>query len=264
MTIEDQIREALALRAKGRLAEALDALSGSGGFSQDLYVLRGDLQLEMGEVQKALESYSTVVAFQNDNVYAHRHLAECLCRLKSWSAAADAYRKLLELDPLDYVRIGLGDCLLHLNRAEEALQCFDQCWSEGSRVQALFGKAVALQLLRRFDEAEAAYERLVALEPKSEEAFSNLVAMSVEASDPVRVFRYSRRLLELCPDSLVALQGLTMVAVERGDYDDAAIHFNRVLAHPGDSGLGHEGKAAEYRIDMETVQRLEDAWGSRR
>lgn len=262
MATDDRIQAALAFRAKGCLTEALGVLSGPGEFSQDLYVLRGDIQLELGETQQAIESYSTVVAFQSDNVYAHNNLAQCLRRLKRWSAAAEAYRKLLELDSRDYARIGLGDCLLHLNRVEEALACFDQCWSESSRVQALFGKGVALQLLRRFEEAEATYERLVELEPKSEEAFSNLVAMSVELFDLVRIHRYSRRLLELCPESLVGLQGLTLVALERGEYEDAALHFDRVLAHSGDGQLGQEGQVSEYRMNLEAVERLEQTWHS--
>jgi signal transduction histidine kinase len=43
--------------------------------------------------------------------------------------------------------------------AQEALTNFDSCWSEGARLKALFGTAVSLQLLGRFQEAAAAYER---------------------------------------------------------------------------------------------------------
>src|SRR5439155_8893741 len=98
----------------------------------------------------------------------------------------------LELDPhRDPVRIACGDSLLRLNRFEEALACFDQCWSDAAWEQALFGKAVALQLLRRFDHAETLYNRLLAINTKEEEVLANLIAMSMEVFDLARVWRYS-------------------------------------------------------------------------
>ena len=110
---------------------------------------------------------------------------------------------MLNADPhRDPIRLELGDCLLRLNRLEPALDCFDQCWSDGAQRQALFGKGVALQLLRRFDEAEVAYERLLALDGKAEEALANLIAMSMEVFDLERVRRYSRRLVEINPRSV--------------------------------------------------------------
>ena len=57
-------------------------------------------------------------------------------------------------------------------------------WSEAARKPAMFGKAVALQILRRFDEAEAAYERLLAQDSRAEEALTNLLAMGLEVFDP--------------------------------------------------------------------------------
>jgi tetratricopeptide (TPR) repeat protein len=130
---------------------------------------------------------------------------------------------VLQADPhRDTIRLELGDCLLRLNRLEQALNCFDQCWSDAAQRPAAFGKGVALQLLRRFDEAEIAYERALALDGKAEEALANLIAMSLEVFDLERVLRYSRRLVENNPRSVPGLQGLTLVAVERGDMETTA------------------------------------------
>src|SRR5262249_5516061 len=110
-----------------------------------------------------------------------------LYRMERWEAAADALQRLLKLDPnRDGAGIALGDCFLRLNRPEEALESFDQCRAEMERPHALFGKAIALQRLRRFDEAEAAYESLLAIDPESEEALSNLVALAMEVFDRTR------------------------------------------------------------------------------
>src|SRR5579863_8368593 len=103
-------------------------------------------------------------------------------------------------------RIRTGERLLRLGRPEEALACFVASLKEAPGVPALFGCAVALHLLERFDDAELQYERVLAADPKHAEAVANLVALSVERFDLERVDRYARRLLELDAHSTVALQ----------------------------------------------------------
>ena len=260
----DPVQTALELRAGGQLREALDALSVPGDFPADFYTLRGDLQLELGQTKEAAGSYFTVVASEPDNVYAQCNLGLCLRRLERWEQAAEAFQAVLKFDPhRDEVRIDLGNCLLYLNRFEEALVCFDQCWSGASRRRALFGIAVALQLLRRFDQAEASYERVLTLDPKAEEALSNLVAMCVEVFDLEKVQRYARRLLDFNPRSGVALEALVLVAIERREHDDAARFFARaaeletetLYAAPREHGDG----IIEYRLSREVLDRLTQA-----
>ena len=255
------------MRAQGRLREALEALTTPSEFSPDFYILRGDLQLELGQVKEAAGSYFTVTTSEPDNIYAQRNLGLCLRRLERWEAAAEALQAVLKFDPhRDEVRLELGDCLLHLKRLEEALSCFDQCWSDGSRRRAMFGRAVALQQLHRFDEAETNYERLLTLDPKAEEALSNLISISIELFDLNRVQQYSRRLLDLNPRSSTALKGLALVAIERREYENAAAHFFRAVelepelmqAASGEDDVEKSG-AIEYRIPRKVFATLVEA-----
>ena len=48
------------MRAQGRLQEALDALSVARDFDPDSYILRGDLQFELGQIEQAAETYLAV------------------------------------------------------------------------------------------------------------------------------------------------------------------------------------------------------------
>jgi len=261
----DPIQTALELRARGQLSEALDALSVPGDFPADFYTLRGDLQLELDQTKEAAGSYFTVVASEPDNVYAQCNLGLCLRRLGRWEQAAEAFQAVLKLDPhRDEVRIDLGDCLLHLNRFEEALLCFDQCWSGAARRRVLFGTAVALHLLRRFDQAEAGYERVLTLDPSAEEALSNLIAMCVEVFDLEKIQRYSRRLLDINPRAGAALEGLALVAIERREHESAARFFARaaelgtetVYAAPYGAQREHGDGMIEYRLSREVLDRL--------
>src|SRR4051794_26703142 len=154
----NQVEQALALRSAGMLQEALDVLTAPGEYRADFYTLRGEIQLALGRFQEAAGSYFTVTTAEPDNVFAQFNLGICLHRMGRWVEAAQAFQKVLDVDPhRDDARLGLGACLLHLDHAENALNNFDNCWSDAARLRALFGKAVALQLLRRFEEAEATY-----------------------------------------------------------------------------------------------------------
>jgi len=261
-SVNDPLPAALALRAQGRLQEALDALSVPGEFSLDCYILRGDLELELGRVQEAAESYATVIIEEPDHIYTQGQLGLCQQRLENWGAAARAFEAVLQFDPhRDEVRLNLAGCLLRLQRFGAALECFDKCWSEASRRRALFGKAVALQFLRRFDEAENHYERLLAMDPYSEEALSNMIAMAMEVFELGRVQKYSQRLLELNSRSAVAHKGLALCAIERRDYPAASRYYQQVAElEPGITVPPKKSDdAVEYRISRKVFDSLEEA-----
>lgn len=259
--ISDSIEAARALRTRGRIEEALGVLTGPIKLSAEFYILRGDLQFDLQQMEDAADSYTAALASDPDNLCARYNLGICLRQMKRWTAAMECFEKLLAYDPhRDHVRIGLADCLLHLNRPEEALVHFDQCWSQSERPLVLFGKAAALQLVHRFEEAENLYKRVLALDPKAEEALSNLIAIHMEVFDLERVQSDALQLLELSPQSPIALQALTLVALERRDYDTASRHFSRLTESAGTSDRlpAGESDAIEYRLGREALEALNE------
>ncbi len=229
-SVAKQLAAALDLRSAGLLSEALDVLGNPGEYDAYLYSVRAEIEFELGRFQDAALSYFSVTISDPDNSSAHYNLALCLERCKRWDVASEAFRRVLLLDAgREDARLGLGACLLHLNRAEEALMIFDQCGRDLEPGPALIGKAVALQLLHRFDEARTPYLALLASNPNSEEALSNLIAVSIESDDLKSVRDYSLRLLEICPHSTVALQGLATVAFDGSDHPAAASYCDRLL-----------------------------------
>ena len=173
----------------------------------------------------AAVAHISAVAAHPQNAGAHLNLGIWLSNEQRWEPAVESFQRALACDPqLEQARIGLGACLLKLNRAGEALAVFDRA---GGR--ALFGKAVALQLLGRSDEAAAAYDTLLKSEPDSEEALANLIAMSADTRDLEHMREYSQRLANIAPESQAALQGLATVALERRDNHAAAKYCDRIL-----------------------------------
>lgn len=169
---------------------------------------------------------------------------------------------LLATPERDDLRLELGSNLLRLNRLEEALACFDLCGPEALR-PALFGRAVALQRLGRFEAAERSYERLLTLDPAAEEALSNLIAMHVELFNLGRVEHYSRMLRGINPHSPAAIKGLALVAIERREYKSAA--FYCTLIPEQDAGESHgspesDGDSGiEYRLSWKIASKLRQA-----
>src|SRR6266853_1336111 len=78
--------------------------------------------------------------------------------------------------------------------------------------EALFGKAVALQLQKDLKGAAEIYQRILKQNPLSEETLTNLVWLSGEVKDYKSMATHCDRLLGIKPDSLTALQGMAMVA----------------------------------------------------
>jgi tetratricopeptide (TPR) repeat protein len=174
---------------------------------------------------QALAQFSAVLAHP-ESAAAHLNLAIWLQSNERWDAAAESFQRALVFDPLlDAARIGSGACLLKINRAEEALEHFEAA-QDGP---ALFGKAAALQMLGRFDEAAGAYESWLELQPDSVEALANLIALSAETNDLQHLREYSQKLLGVAPQSAVALQGLATVALEGRDNHAAARYCDRIL-----------------------------------
>lgn len=233
--IRNQVETALALRSTGRLEEALDVLTTPDQNISDFYTVRGEIQLALGRFHEAAGSFFTVVASEPENTFAHHQLAICLYCLKRWPEAAQAFERVLQLDPhRDQARLGLASTLLHLGRAEEALANYDLCWSDAARGRALFGKGAALQLLGRFEEASSIYNRLLVSRENIEEVLTNLITMSTEAQDLEAVQGYSRRLLEASPKSIVALQGLAAVAIQQRRYELAVQYCGRIVEQAPD------------------------------
>jgi len=227
--VQPQIDAALALRSSGCLEEALQALANPNEYNSYLYTLRGELEFALGRFADAALSYFAVVHSEPDIADAHYNLALCLQRSDRWDASCQAFERTLALDPSrDAARLGLGASLLYLNRLDEALAALQGC-SYALKSAATFGRAVALQLLQRFGEAEAAYETVLAYDPNSEEALSNLIALAIETEDLDGVRDYSQRLLKISPQSPAALQGLATVALERRDHHAAARYCDRIV-----------------------------------
>jgi arylsulfatase A-like enzyme len=111
-----------------------------------------------------------------DKLELARKIAAATGPFKDHADAARAYRELLRLDPENpLLNFRLADALLRSGRAEESLPYFRRVASGTPRTaEAHVGLAAALAQLERLDEAKAALEAGLAIEPLNAQAHYNL------------------------------------------------------------------------------------------
>jgi len=108
--------------------------------------------------------------------------------------AEQAYRKVLELAPSPhysaYTNLGVLLCEAE-TRCEEALSVFDQALEHFPDDALLhFNRAVALEELKLYDVAAAAYERCIELDPTHADAHFNLARLSEIRGDKQGLVRH--------------------------------------------------------------------------
>src|ERR1035437_9513970 len=185
-----------------------------------LYAALGHIQYELRDYEAAAQTYATLADIDPKHRTASFNLGVCHGNLKQWSDAAAAFRRAFDADATRPESVlGLGIALIHDGRPAEALTPLEKYLSlHPDHEQALFGHAVARRQTGRRAAAVELYRRVLAPNPGCKEALSSLVALFLEKKDNASVRRYADMLIEIQPDSLMAIDALAAIAFQDGDY----------------------------------------------
>jgi tetratricopeptide (TPR) repeat protein len=116
----------------------------------------------------------------------------CELELTDVDAAADAYRRTIDLDPGHAdAHVNLGR-LLHEQRAPAAAEKHYRAALEADpeHATAAFNLGVALEDLGRVREAVAAYEQAIEIDPENADAHYNLAGLYEKRGDKAAAVRY--------------------------------------------------------------------------
>lgn len=235
------LAKAIALGAEGRREEALAVLVPAleaQPESAESWWARGQLEFELGRFEEARQSYSEVIARRQPQHWApYFNRALSLEKLDRFEEAGDDFRKAGAMAPeRPEPLVALGSCLLRQKKPKDALREFENCLKPNpDESRALFGKAVALQMLERHDEALEIYRAILPQHANNIELLVNLIALAVARQDEVKVRDYSERLLRVRPQARPALESLATLALARADYKTAAQHCANLVKVAADS-----------------------------
>ena len=230
------------------------------------------------DVPLAFELWGKLVEDDTDGIASLKYGALAI-QLEKWDVAESALMEASRLKPrASIVMVFLGRLWSRRTDRDrvESLQAAKQWYLrslERKRIApflTLLGATCAR--LNEIDEAKAAFEEAIAVDPKYEEAMYNLAAL-LQRSDLQRCVELTRRAVEIDPEYAMAhgLLGLTLQRL--GDLGSAELHFRKSLQiDPDDwtsniyfanllAGLGENEEAEQiYRPAVELEPGLKVGW----
>jgi tetratricopeptide (TPR) repeat protein len=119
--------------------------------------------------------------------------------------------------------------LYRLKQREEVLELFRDAAERSPGVTTYLDLALAYSNQGLWPEAEATYEKLLAIEPDHAIATHNLGIIAFNRGDTDRAIEQYARALELDPDYLLAHASLANALKRKGQYREAYEMFGRVI-----------------------------------
>lgn len=218
--------KAIMLHMEGKIEEAIKELQRgvkAGEKSLDVFAGLGHLQFETGRFDAAADAYRQVLEREPLHKTCHYNLAVCLEKTGRHKDALASFEKAFEINSGRVeIGIGVGVSLLHLRRFAEAVTAFETCLkTHPADETGVFGKAFALQSQGRHAEAETAYAEVLKRNPAHEEALLNLIAMAIERRKEPAAREFCAKLLAARPDSKVALETLLSLDLAAENFEAA-------------------------------------------
>ncbi|HXT21021.1 MAG TPA: tetratricopeptide repeat protein, partial [Thermoanaerobaculia bacterium] len=227
------------LAALGYVGSAAPAPTGSGPLPDPKREIRTLEPLTRGFQAFAQKDYATAIPALRATVERHprlveawEYLGQALVASGQRDAAIAAYRDgLAQVGSSVNLAAGAARALIEAGRPAEALRYLDLQLGRTPDAPMLLGLRVrALLLTDRTREAVDAARRLVAVVPASADAHYQLGIASLLDGDAAGAERELRRVLELSPRHVRAMNDLAVLLRDAGRVDEAAELLRRALA----------------------------------
>lgn len=266
------------LLQQGELDKALQAFEAAlkeDETNAEALFYAGTIYIRLNQTQKGIEYIERSVALAPNNVRLRFILAQTYENVSLSSKAMEEYRKIIEMAPNTpeakesdkHARILLGKKYGEQGKLEQALQIFSDVLAEyPDDVPALINKGLTLSFMGRLDEAQAAWEKALAIQPKNGQIHQNLAALFEKKGDVERSKAEYEQIVQLAPpDSPVAKTAELKLALingaqflTKGQLADAQREYEKVLATDPHNSIARFNLAMVYRGlgDMSRAQEM--------
>lgn len=190
----------------------------------------GQALARLGQVAEAISCYEQALAIDPRHATAHNNLGLALAARGAYERAVASFGRATELVPsLVEAHYNCGNALLQLGRIEESLQSYESALATRPMPEALLARANVLQRLRRFPEAVAGYEQLLALDPDHAGALNNCASALLELGRAEDALRLSDRAVMARPDLAEAHSNRAGALRQMHRHDEAIAACERAL-----------------------------------
>jgi tetratricopeptide (TPR) repeat protein len=230
----------------------------------DAYATRAMCAFEMEEFESGLPDQQHYVAAVPDDFDGWYNLGIAYRKTRQTDLAIDAYKKALSIDSTGVeAMINLGTIYVDLGRFEEALTLYDRALTLGEIPAAYNGRGEAHVGLGHLEEAQADFERSIALMPYSSFAYCRLANVYFQLGrfqDAVEAAQQAERTATDCPPDQNLLELHARAYFELGLYDQAIEFMDRALEKGTYvmafyyRGIAHDeaGHSREATLDLQT------------
>ncbi|MBC9879407.1 tetratricopeptide repeat protein [Bradyrhizobium sp. INPA01-394B] len=196
------------------------------------YILSLATVLErQGRLEDAQQHFSQALALKAEDAGLWNHIGNLLWQLGRKDEAAQHLQQALTLNPRYWEAAHNGGMLLlELGRHAEAVACFDVAEKLNPSAALYQMRAVCLSELNRFEEAQADYEKSIALDPDLAETHNNLGLLHWRSGRLEQAFACFDRALGLRPDFHAVLNNKAVVLLHLQLLDEAFATLQKSLA----------------------------------
>ena len=144
-------------------------------------------------------------------------------------AAVELAQQAFAQQPGNATLLSLGAYLAEEDRSDEALELFKNWLKENpDDVPVRMAVGNAMQVDQKIDEAMAAFEDILRLDPNNVVALNNL-AWNIRNSDPAKAMEYARRASGIAPESPEVLDTLAVVEYANNEFKKAQRTVQKAL-----------------------------------
>ena len=184
-----------------------------------------------GRGEDARQHYSQALRLKPDDPGLWNHLGNLLWQLGHKDEAAVHLQRALKLNPHYWEAAhNCGMLLLELGRHADAVECFDAAEKLSPSAALYQMRAVCLSAVNRFEDAEADYEKSIALDPGLAETHNNLGLLHWRFGRLELAFACFDRALALRPNFHAVLNNKAVVLLHLQLLDEAFATLQRSLA----------------------------------
>ena len=223
-----------AFKRQGKLDEALAAYENALKLKPDLAEACNNLGVVLqsqGKFAQALAAYERAMKLRPGDVEAAYNRAVALQQQGRRDEAESAYRDILRHSPNRLVYVNLGALLQDEARLDEALAAFDAALAlDPSYAEAHFNRGVVMQQQGRLGAAIEAYHQALRLRPDYIEAATNAGIALQELGRLEEAAGAFEHAAKLRPDAAEPHNNLGIVLLARGQPAEAVAAFQRALA----------------------------------
>jgi tetratricopeptide (TPR) repeat protein len=196
--------------------------------------LLGLLRANQQRLPEALELLGRALAVAPTNSLFYCNRAQVYRRLQQWDAAIQDYQQALSVDPRRAeIYAALAETYLLINRSQDAiLHYLYACYLNPQQSVSTHHHLGNAFLSRgHFDAAILAYERALALNPKSIESLSNLGVIYAELRQWDQAVAYQQKALVINSHYGEAYINLGLALSQQGHFAEAEAAYQQALIH---------------------------------